>query len=389
MVAVYRGWHELESRRGGPPIIDFDLAPTAIPPIAFESRIGVLDALEDLAGGLPGAHAFLVDRVKASLTTVRALIGQQIPFHGFILDTLRIEAAPIPNHEVGRARSGVRRILERNGLDLDRKSRSAAARRFTINLAREELRAWLSKAAETDAGRAMQLLAPDSDLKFTCEFSESPAYWIGWATARAGECTRVRYNLTPRNPYLRGDAFMLAHHEVAGHALQMECWRQRIAAGELHPAYGLTVVHSFEQFLYEGVAQTLTDLVFSDDELDDDRLWARDYARYRSYIYHRAHLDLNMGVDIRAVFQYLDSSLPFEDWAGMETELRSRCLDPILRAYQFVYAASDYAFLSALRTHGKKAFLSFIRDLYAGPRTMGDILRALQQGALPPQTARW
>jgi len=178
---------------------------------------------------------------------------------------------------------------------------------------------------------------------------------------------------------LRGAAWLLLPDAVP----------QRIAAGELHPAYGLTVVHSFEQFLYEGVAQTLTDLVFSDDELDDDRLWARDYARYRSYIYHRAHLDLNMGVDIRAVFRYLDSSLPFEDWAGMETELRSRCLDPILRAYQFVYAASDYAFLSALRTHGKKAFLSFIRDLYAGPRTMGDVLRALQQGALPPQTARW
>jgi hypothetical protein len=227
----------------------------------------------------------------------------------------------------------------------------------------------------------MQLLAPGVALEFTCEFTESRAYWKGWASARAGEHTRVRYNVTPRTPYLTGDAFILAHHEVAGHALQMECWRDRIARGELHPAYGLTVVHSFEQFLYEGVAQTITDLVFDDRELDDDTLWAREYTRYLSYVYQRAHLDLNLGVDVKAVFQYLQDLLPFEDQAGMEGELGSRSLDPILRVYQFVYAVSDYRFLSALRTWGKDAFLGWVRGLYARPQTMEHVLAAFRQGA--------
>jgi hypothetical protein len=77
--------------------------------------------------------------------------------------------------------------------------------------------------------------------------------------------------------------------------------------------------------------------------------------------------------------------LPFEDYAEIDTELRSRCTDPILRAYQFVYAASDYKFLSALKACGKDKFLSVVRSLYAGPQTIDQVLTALQRCA-PPAT---
>ncbi len=75
----------------------------------------------------------------------------------------------------------------------------------------------------------------------------------------------------------------------------------------------------------------------------------------------------------------LQTSLPFENFAEMETELRSRCLDPILRGYQFIYAASDYSFLSALRTLGKARFLGLVRNLYASPQTMDQVMSALGQ----------
>jgi hypothetical protein len=383
MVGVYRGWHALESREGGPPIVDFDLAPVDIPARGFQSRIEVLDALEDLAGGLPLAHPFLIQRVRASIATLRSLLGQQSEFSQYIGETLQLDAVPIPEPVVERQRGVVTRILDRTGLGYDRQSRRRVAERFSVDLEGGPLQHWLSSAGGTDVGQAQALLALDIVPDHTLRFVSSPAYWKGWSSAAAGEPTCVYYNVTPRSPYLRGDAFSLANHEVAGHILQMECWRRSIVDGDLHPAYGVTVVHSFEQFLYEGLAQTITDLAFDDHDLDEDVLWAREYPRYHSYVYQRAHLDMNLGRDARAIFHYLRDALPFETDVAMEMELRSRCLDPVLRSYQFVYAASDCKFLEGLRTWGKDWYLGFVRSLYRRPHTMDEVLQLLQQGPSP------
>ena len=374
MVSVYRGWHQLESRGSGLPIVDFDVSPIGVPALSFASRIEVLGALEALAGRLPSEHAFLLARVKASCATLRVLLGQHIAFPQYLAETLQLPAVPTHSDLVESQRAIVRRLLQRNGLDLERQFAADVSKRFEVPYRSDELSAWLRTAAQNDARRAAQQVAPDVPAEFPCDFTAAAAYWKGWANAHLGEPTRVTFNTTPRTRYLTGDAFVLAHHEVAGHALQMECWRRRIANGELHPAYGLTVVHGSEQFQYEGIAQTITDLIYDDAELSDDILWAREYTRYRSYVYQRAHVEMNEGADVHAVFRYLQEWLPFEDKTAIEDELRSRCLDPILRVYQFVYAAGDAAFLAVLRSRGKEAFLAVVRRLYAGPETLDRVL---------------
>jgi len=392
VVSVYRGWHDLESRIGGPRIIDFDLAPSAFPIQPFESRIQVFAAVEKLAIGLPGGHAFLRDRLEASLALLRALMGQHIPFARYLSQTMRLDAVPIPAKVITEQSILVRQILDRAKLDFERGLRGRAAERFVSTKTGGELRSWLIAAVEGDATRAARLLVPETDFELTFEFAASPGFWKAWANADAGQRSRVSYNLTPRTPYLRGDAFLLAHHEVTGHVLQMECWRKLIAGGHLHPAYGVTVVHSSEQFQFEGAAQTITDLIYDNGELDDDVLWAREYRRYGSYVYQRAHLDLNTGRNVAEVMDYLRASLPLEEQSAIEAELRGRCLDPVLRAYQFVYAASDMKFGAALRAGGKAGLLRVLKAFFKAPHTLDQVTQLLETcsssscGAVPDIT---
>jgi hypothetical protein len=120
IVAVYRGWEAFERANMGPQIIDFDLS--SIDDVAsFSSRREVLLVLEELCGQLDdNSHEgeFLRDKLRGSISYLRALMGQQIPFNEYLRHTLGIAPERFPDQEVDAIRCKVEDLLSSLKLDI-------------------------------------------------------------------------------------------------------------------------------------------------------------------------------------------------------------------------------------------------------------------------------
>jgi hypothetical protein len=374
LVAIYRGWQELEVRlQSGTRVIDFDLAPAYYKAQAFDNRLEVRDALGRLLTDIPSGHTFLKSRVAASITFTSALLGEPIPFDDYIQRTLGMVPEPVPQPIVVAQRDRILCLLDDADIPFEPDGIPGFARRFHIDSLK--IIAAMSEAIKVALTRTCAFLGIDSKPLVDVRFVESHAYWKSWTEGRLGEMTTVQFNTTPRRPYLRGDSDLLAFHEVGGHALQMELWRTRIASGTLHAAYGVTVVHGPEQFLAEGLAQILTDAIFEDQQLSTDVRWSREYERYLLYVYQYVHIQVNNGGSVPAAIKYVRENAPFENEATIEVELLGRRNDPLLRTYQFVYASSACYFVEVLKRLGRESFRSLLKQLYPEPLSTGMLKR--------------
>ena len=192
-------------------------------------------------------------------------------------------------------------------------------------------------------------------------------------------------NLHPRGRIYDGIPQILAYHEIAAHAVQMSSWLQRIDQGDLHPIYGITTVHGPEQFISEGLAQTITDILLKDSELPIQALMAREYERYRLMVYNNAHIMINEQGAIEEALADVSQQLPFESTLSIEAELKDRSSNPLLRSYQYVYSVSEDFFLknvAPLSPDQKKILLPIIYREPLTRQSLQDLLGRLQRNEL-------
>jgi len=347
VMAAYRGWDTFELSRGGPAIIDFDLSPK-VKARQWNSREQILQFFVDATTNVPEGSRdakFVRAKLLASVTYLRALLGEQQPFKEYIEQTIGVSPQYVPETQIESSAADLDEKLSRYGLSFSRSCREdfyqAFVEKDTENIRREILAAWerYRPMVESLLGRSD---APEALIKF----SEVDKYWINWFTATLDEGVVLQINTHPRTAHLRGRSGILAVHELGGHGNHATRWAAAISAGRMSPICGLTTVHGPEQFLFEGVAQVLPYIVGVTD--DPQAALVNHTVRHKTLVLSNAHIMINEGTSSSDALDYAAERLPFTLGSVIESEIRDRSLDPLMRCYQFVYQPSEQALLPAI-----------------------------------------
>jgi hypothetical protein len=385
LVALYRGWDQLERKLNpdGQVIIDFDLAKNNETFLEFNTRFEVLTKLKQLQSMLPPTMGFLHARLKASICYVSALMGQQFPFDSYIASTMELEPYQFAEAIIQDQRDKVIALLTRQDIQFDRSGLKDFEDSFFLT-DEDEIKTKLYKAKNYAFERLGNFVCLPPIPPINIQFKKENAYWQSWINGSTDEIT-LTVNLHPRGRIYDGIPQLLAYHEIASHAVQMSFWLQSIDQGNIHPIYGITTVHSPEQFISEGLAQTITDILLEDSELSIQALMAREYERYRLMVYNNAQIMINEQQPIEVVLVYVSQNLPFESTLSIEAELRDRSYNPLLRAYEYVYSVSEDFFLNnvtPLSSDQKKTLLPIIYREPLTKQSLQDLLGQLQRNEL-------
>ncbi len=363
VLRAYRGWDAFERANGSRSVIDLDLSPPS-EHREWTTRSEILGFLTDAEGHVPSNipdAAFVEAKLRASVAYLRAYLGEHRPFREFIEETIGITPQRFGEDEIEAEAAVIQKILSRSGVKWSRDSRQEFHRRYgepNVDRVREGiLRAWSRYRA-----RLAALIGETSIPDLSVSFADVDEYWANWFTVSLEHGSCLQINVNPRVTYLRGSGAVLAAHELAGHATQAARWSAAIADGRMNPVCGLTTVHGPEQFVLEGVAQVMPYLI--GDLEDEDEELARRIGRHRNKVLSNAHVMINEGDLFEDVFNYVSAGLPLVEEAVIESEIRDRSNDPLLRCYQFVYASSEDTLLQVaeLNSSTQRSLLGLLFD---------------------------
>jgi hypothetical protein len=366
-VSTFRGWHRLEEQLdSGLKPVDIDVADPAIPPCIFQDRQEVVAHLDRLAEQIPATHVALIGNALAAATVLKCMIKTPVSLGQYVGNTVQLPIVNIPDDRLAATKANVIRALaemdlgrqELTELPIDRDP--AASIRRVLPILPQTLQALAVK------------LGIDSDaLPFRVSTVASSEYWKSWISGNAVEGLLIRFNKTPRRPYYCGDVMVLALHEVCGHGLQMMQRRISVSTGEIANAYGITGIFGPEQFVFEGLAQTVPDwgTRLGAIKPNAELCFARFYEQLRVFVYHNAHCMLIGGACHKDVTEYVRCHLPAEPTTIVAREIGDRIDHPMLRAYLFVYGLGDCLFSEYTGNMNVAHLLECLQGWYRFPIT--------------------
>lgn len=375
---TYRGWDEFERAHGGPDIVDFDLS-TFEGSASFNSRREVLYELSKLCDQFDETAdeegVFLRARIRGSISYLRALMGQQIPFAEYLKDTLGLVPTPFSDGEVEIARNAAIRHLAPFDLTLRVEDRERFQNELLLHDANEirkgivgDQKLWLHRLSSAGIPVSKQL-------SLSVQFAEVDAYWSNWISGSAQKGITLTINLHARKRYDKGRPLALCLHEICGHAVQMSIWRELIAEGKLNQACGLTTVHSPEVFVSEGLGQTVPELLIDDWTFPPEFHLSRALQYHTLVILHNAHLMLYEHMPVETILDYASAHLPLTDPDTLEYEIRDRGTNPLFRSYLLSYATGEQTIRKLVQEMSVTQKRDFFLGIYTRPLTPDQLLR--------------
>jgi len=372
LVDLYRAWDKLERTQHENSILDFDLAPAA-PFGPVGSREEVLERLERSAADLSGETSWemklAVARLKASAAYLRALLGETADFASYIEQTLGIKPRRFEESIIGKQRDVVWSQLQgQYRLPFVKESLrkfQMSSRVYNMNL-RQHFehfrRKWVPELLK-------HVPVPLDDYKIVVEFASEDAYWKNWISGNLSQHEiLLRINTHPRQTWSQGSPETLVIHEYCGHAVQMVNWHRRIEKGELPQFLGILTVHFPDQFLLEGLAESLAYLLPGRLKLEAKSVVLRELQYYYLLVLNNVHIIANEQSPANAL-EYAVNRLPFTPQELIEKEIRDRTENPLFRCYQYVYGIAKESFLSALRPLDPTQCWNVLRRVYDTPMT--------------------
>lgn len=371
IVSAYRGWDALEKGYGasGAYVIDFDLAREGAP-ASFEDRLQVLNRLEHILATRvfldTSDDVFLRGKLVASCYYLRALMGQNIPFDEYVLYTMGVDPVMVTEEEIESARSRAEALVGRFGMQYNR---SDFGRYLSVLVEpdMDVIKAQVEANKEQWLHRLDEQIGLSSLPAVRLEYVSQDAFWHNWISGSATEGVRLQINTNPRVSYQKGEATLLALHEICGHAVQMSIWMKNIQEGRLLPELGIVTVHTPEMFQTEGLAQSLLDWIADESELPMEAVLTRWIRTHRLLVYNNAHIRLARGERVDSVFEYVFEQLPFASRVSIIGELRDRSRDPLYRAYRYIYGLSERFFTGARRNMPPSRRVEVLKKVFERP----------------------
>ena len=196
------------------------------------------------------------------------------------------------------------------------------------------------------------------------------AYWKSWLSGdlRTDGALTLAINTHPRQIWYLGSVENLVIHEYGGHVLHFWQWREAIRTGKLSPFLGLLTLHWPDQFVIEGIAESLVHLLPEALERSlspHARFW-RALQSYNLKAYNNVHVIANR-IGPVAARSYAMRWLPFASEREIERQIRDRTSGQALRAYLYVYGPAKEAVVGGLKRKGSSARLRAMATLYERP----------------------
>lgn len=358
------GWHELEKRLGGDVIIDFNLLGRQ-PRDTYANRLDALKALGKLLNEASPHYPLAVQRLQAHDCYLRSLMGEKIPFGTFIKKTQGFEPKLFSESYLRQRRDALEIRLAELGVALDgHTARNLRALDEPIHSSVVG-KAFLS-TYRRNRKFLVEAIAAEAKFRLKIEFVAVQEYWAYWVDGNRSRF-RLRFNEPNiRNQYSHTEAVQFVYHELLAHCAQMAVWARQIESGKLAKYFGLTTVHSPEQFLLEGLAQSLP-LLLRNVETENHLLLCRIYlSHYRSLVNNNLHIMINEGRTIEECVSFAKRHLPDPEVGEVAAGLVSRANIPRFRSYEFVYPASFDFFIRCAENLPESAIKELLRKVYRG-----------------------
>jgi len=371
LVDLYRAWDAIERSQHKNSIIDFDLAPMRrFTPV--RDRNEVRQRLESAGAALEGEKtrlgALASARLKASIAYLRVLGGESIPFRQYLNWTLGIEPRMFASEEIAKQRQIVSdRLFENYEIRFAQNELS----RFQAKLMvynRQQLPAQFQHFRDTWVPLLLNRIpVPLAEYKVNVRFASEDVYWKNWISGNLSEHEiLLRINIHPRQSWYQGFPELLVIHEYCGHAIQMVNWHRQIEEKKLPEFFGILTVHFPEQFVLEGLAESLAFVLPREQKLEPQSLVARELHRYYLLVMNNVHVIANEQT-FHTAMDYGVRHLPFTPKDVLSKEIKDRTQNPLFRGYQYVYGVAKESFLTALSRFGAESQWELLKFVYNWP----------------------
>jgi hypothetical protein len=214
------------------------------------------------------------------------------------------------------------------------------------------------------------------DVNYFIEFVNVDAYWKYWVDGNSARF-RLRIN-SQRGTFGRSELVQFVYHELLAHCCQMAAFHKSIQEKQIALFHGCTTVHGPEQFLFEGLAQSLPLFLRNEDALDPLLIARIRLAHFRSLVNHNVHIMINSGSTIEQCVKYVEDWVPFGNRGLIAHGLHSISNNCLFRCYQFVYPLSMDFFVSLAERCVEASASGLLARFYAQPLYY-DAIQRLQE----------
>jgi hypothetical protein len=331
IISLLWAWHRFEKRTDGPSIVDFGLTP----PHKIKRISDRLDLLRRIEKTLSNSEDRLSrDRLLAHAAYVRCLMGEQRTFEEYIAVTQGLPVHYFSTEYLEQCQERLKVSLSLLGVKWGQDIKKALLSKDTL-IPKKLLPRHFRKRLSAVLPRLSDYLGLNVECPVTFQFVEVDEYWGYWVD---GNWRRFRMRFNHIDKGLgESECEQFLYHELLAHCCQLSVWRHKIKDGLIRKLCGTTTVHTPEQFIFEGLAQTLPPF-FQANKLEKEGLFA---ARVRlshlaGLVLNNIHVMINSGGTIEECITYGGRRLPTITEGRIVSECVSRSVNSLFRSYQYV-----------------------------------------------------
>lgn len=342
LLSFFYKWHRYE-KQNKVDIIDFDLIQQGENNHgAFNDREEVEKELLSLINeyhAVSDENDFLSAKLTACKYYLSALKGKKIAFNEYVSKTMGVIPKLLSKKVLEDQLKITSDAYNKIGYSYDK----SGLRKYEKEnqLSKEQIESTFKKFRDAILPEMIKWLDLQITLKYHIKFVDIDIYWMNWISTDENGQILLQYNLNKRHKWYKGSTEYLVFHEICAHALQTLSWKKQISDKKLHPFVGLTTVFSPEQFLVEGIAESLF-YFYPSNPFSDYGL----VSLYTDHLYwlvmNNAHIMVNSGIAKNKIILFVKKYLPTRNGSEISKDLEERVNHPLFRTYQYIYGIALY-----------------------------------------------
>ena len=373
LLSFFYKWNAFE-KNNGITIVDFDLIQKADKSAPhFISREEVKAELINLLNTWDKSQVSpLYSKLEGSLYYLRALMGETSAFSEYVSKTMGVTPTFISKDAVVEQSEVLKNSYKKLGVNWQKNE--IVNFRKSNKLSQKEIETEFTNFRDRVVPEVIHWLGLSLDVNYKVEFVDLDEYWMNWISTDETGNIVLKYNLNRRHTWIKGATEYLVFHEICAHALQTLSWKQQIELGKMHPLFGLITVFTCEQFLLEGIAESLyyfyPENVFTKYGLlnvhTDHLTWM---------VWNNAHIMANEGKAPAEIIQYCQKYLPYWSAAEIAKGINEKTANPLGRTYQYIYGISLYYHQLLAKKLSVEERRQYVIDIYTHVYTPREIFQ--------------